>query len=62
MATPAQCYYCFESIAAAFEDEDPPSLSAIEELWEQHEQAKQLAVLKDKRYAFPKQNVSYPMV
>jgi hypothetical protein len=48
MATPALCYYCFECLSASFKDQDPPSLAAVEELWGQHEQAKELAVLKEK--------------
>ncbi|OJJ51406.1 hypothetical protein ASPZODRAFT_127474 [Penicilliopsis zonata CBS 506.65] len=45
MATPAQCYYCFESLAASFEYREPASLEIIEELWEQHERAKKVAEL-----------------
>lgn len=48
MATPAQCYYCFECLSASFKNEEPPSLAAVEELWEQYEQAKELAMLKEK--------------
>ncbi|KAJ5808601.1 hypothetical protein N7474_009870 [Penicillium riverlandense] len=46
MANTAQCYYCFEVLSASFEGRKPGSLLAIEALWEQHEQAKKLAVLK----------------
>ncbi|KAJ5601885.1 hypothetical protein N7510_011419 [Penicillium lagena] len=46
MANTAQCYYCFEVLSASFEGRKPGSLHAIEALWEQHEQAKKLAVLK----------------
>ncbi|KAJ9368795.1 hypothetical protein DTO282E5_6530 [Paecilomyces variotii] len=48
MATPAHCYYCFESLAASFEDREPPSLAVIEDLWEQYEQALELAALNGK--------------
>lgn len=48
MATPALCYYCFECLSASFKRQEPPSLAAVEELWEQHEQAKEAAVLKEK--------------
>lgn len=48
MATPAHCYYCFECLSASFEDREPPSLAVIEDLWEQHEQAKELAALREK--------------
>ncbi|KAL1967583.1 hypothetical protein VTN77DRAFT_3098 [Rasamsonia byssochlamydoides] len=48
MATPAQCYYCFECLSASFKNQEPPSLAAVEELWEQYEQAKELALLKEK--------------
>lgn len=48
MATPAQCYYCFECLSASFKNQEPPSLAAVEELWEQHERAKELAMLKEK--------------
>ncbi|KAK1142171.1 hypothetical protein N8T08_008097 [Aspergillus melleus] len=47
MASPAQCYFCFESLAAAYEDQDPVSLEVVEELWERHEQYKRLAALQD---------------
>ena len=40
MATPAQCYYCFESLDAAFKRKEPPSLAIVEDLWEQHERFK----------------------
>lgn len=45
MANPAQCYYCFESLSASFENREPASLVAIEALWEQHEQSKKLSKL-----------------
>lgn len=48
MANAAQCYYCFETLAASFEDREPTSLAAIEALWEQHEQSKKLSHLKAK--------------
>lgn len=47
MATPAQCYFCFESLSASFGGYEPTSLPIIEDLWEQHEQAKKLATLQD---------------
>ncbi|CAG8378081.1 unnamed protein product [Penicillium salamii] len=47
MATPAQCYYCFETLFASFEDREPANLAAIEALWEQHEQTKKLSDLED---------------
>lgn len=47
MASPAQCYYCFECLSASFEGRDPLSLAAVEELWEQHEQVKKLAVIQN---------------
>lgn len=43
MATLAHCFYCFESLNAAFENRDPPSLALVEELWEEHENSKELA-------------------
>lgn len=45
MANPAQCYYCFECLAASYEDTQPISLPLLEDLWEQHEQAKKLSSL-----------------
>lgn len=45
MATPAQCYYCFECLSASFEDREPASLAAVEALWEQHQQTKKLSSL-----------------
>ncbi|CAG8211776.1 unnamed protein product [Penicillium salamii] len=47
MATAAQCYYCFETLFASFEDREPATLAAIEALWEQHEQTKKLSNLED---------------
>ncbi|KAL6240087.1 hypothetical protein BDW75DRAFT_2458 [Aspergillus navahoensis] len=47
MATPAHCFYCFESLAASFEGNDPISLAAVEELWERYEQFKKLSELQD---------------
>lgn len=45
MANTAQCYYCFESLLASFEDREPATLAAVEALWEQHEQTKKLSRL-----------------
>lgn len=45
MANPAQCYYCFETLAASYDDRDPIALTTIESLWEQYEQSKKLASL-----------------
>ena len=39
MATQAHCFYCFECLAASFENQDAPSLTQIEDLWEQYEKA-----------------------
>ncbi|PLN80482.1 AMMECR1 family protein [Aspergillus taichungensis] len=47
MANPAQCYYCFETLAASYKDLEPPSLSTVEELWERYEHLKKLAALQD---------------
>lgn len=47
MATPAQCYFCFEVLLASFEDREPATLAAVEALWEQHEQTKKLSDLED---------------
>ncbi|KAJ5326805.1 hypothetical protein MYU51_001649 [Penicillium brevicompactum] len=47
MATPAQCYYCFEVLFASFEGREPTTLAAVEALWEQHEQTKKLSDLED---------------
>lgn len=47
MASPAQCYYCFECLSASFEGREPISLTALEELWEQHEQVKKLHAIQD---------------
>ncbi|KAL4985016.1 AMMECR1 domain-containing protein [Aspergillus falconensis] len=52
MATPAHCFYCFESLAASYEGHDPISLAAVDELWEKYEQFKKLSELQD--------NVSLP--
>jgi AMME syndrome candidate gene 1 protein len=51
MATPAHCYYSFECLSASFKDQDCPSLAVVEELWEQHEQTKQLAALQEHQWA-----------
>jgi len=50
MATPAHCYYSFECLSASFKDQDYPSLAVVEELWEQHEQTKQLAALQEHQW------------
>ncbi|EGD98880.1 ammecr1 family protein [Trichophyton tonsurans CBS 112818] len=42
MATPAQCYFCFETLAASFDGGKPPKLSVVEELWAEFETAKAL--------------------
>ncbi|PWY92536.1 hypothetical protein BO70DRAFT_425223 [Aspergillus heteromorphus CBS 117.55] len=48
MASPAHCYYCFESLAASYKDnKEPISLASVEELWERHEQFKKLAALNN---------------
>jgi Flp pilus assembly protein TadG len=47
MANTAQCYYCFESLLASFEDREPTTLAAVEALWEQHEQTKKLSSLEE---------------
>ncbi|KAJ5384391.1 hypothetical protein N7517_002302 [Penicillium concentricum] len=47
MANTAQCYYCFESLLASFENREPTTLAAVEALWEQHEQTKKLSSLKE---------------
>ncbi|KAJ5294090.1 hypothetical protein PENANT_c009G05497 [Penicillium antarcticum] len=46
MANTAQCYYCFESLLASFQDREPATLAAVEALWEQHEQSKKLSSLQ----------------
>ncbi|KAL9109647.1 MAG: hypothetical protein Q9227_005684 [Pyrenula ochraceoflavens] len=33
MATPAQCFYCFETLSASFERREPPSLAYVEEFY-----------------------------
>ncbi|CRG85663.1 AMME syndrome candidate gene 1 protein [Talaromyces islandicus] len=40
MASPAQCFYCFETLASSYDNEEPPSLAAIEESWWHFNQAK----------------------
>ncbi|KAJ5513993.1 hypothetical protein N7463_003545 [Penicillium fimorum] len=47
MANTAQCYYCFESLLASFENREPITLAAVEALWEQHEQTKKLSSLQE---------------
>lgn len=47
MANAAQCYYCFESLLASFEDREPVNLATVEALWEQHEHSKKLSSLKN---------------
>jgi hypothetical protein len=47
MASPAQCYYCFESLAASYKGHEPTSLTVVEELWERHEQYKKISALQD---------------
>ncbi|KAL2860766.1 AMMECR1 domain-containing protein [Aspergillus lucknowensis] len=47
MATPAHCYYCFESLAASYNGNDPIDLATVEELWERFEQFKKVASLQE---------------
>ncbi|KKK19310.1 hypothetical protein P175DRAFT_0526492 [Aspergillus ochraceoroseus IBT 24754] len=47
MATPAHCYYCFESLAASYNGDDPITLTAVEELWERYERFRKFAALQD---------------
>ncbi|KAF9884060.1 hypothetical protein FE257_002346 [Aspergillus nanangensis] len=47
MASPAHCYYCFESLASSYQDQDPIALTDVELLWERYEQFKKLAALQD---------------
>ncbi|KAF7718654.1 Uncharacterized protein PECH_008825 [Penicillium ucsense] len=47
MANISQCYYCFETLLASYEDRAPPALSIIESLWEKHEHSKKLAHVGD---------------
>ncbi|KAI7977287.1 hypothetical protein EIK77_004703 [Talaromyces pinophilus] len=51
MASPAQCFYCFETLAASYNDEEPPSLAAIESSYWNYIQSKQLAAVEDKTLA-----------
>ncbi|RAH66928.1 AMMECR1 domain-containing protein [Aspergillus aculeatinus CBS 121060] len=46
MATPAHCYYCFESLAASYQRKEPIDLASVEELWARHEQFKKLSALQ----------------
>ncbi|EGC42319.1 conserved hypothetical protein [Histoplasma capsulatum var. duboisii H88] len=47
MASAAQCFYCFECLSASFKGTEPPSLSAVEDLWEEFESFKALALRAD---------------
>ncbi|EER23249.1 hypothetical protein D8B26_001332 [Coccidioides posadasii str. Silveira] len=42
MASPAHCFYCFECLSASFEGTEAPSLSLVEDLWEEYEAFKEL--------------------
>ncbi|KAL4879665.1 AMMECR1 domain-containing protein [Aspergillus karnatakaensis] len=53
MAAPAHCYYCFESLAASYEGNEPISLAVVEELWERYEQFKKLSTLEDDIESLP---------
>ncbi|OAX81605.1 hypothetical protein ACJ72_04048 [Emergomyces africanus] len=44
MASPAQCFYCFECLSASFKDRKSPNLEAVEELWEEYESSKDLTL------------------
>lgn len=46
MANTAQCYYCFETLYASYEEREPPSLTVVEDLWSQYEQFKEISALK----------------
>ncbi|KAL4897797.1 AMMECR1 domain-containing protein [Aspergillus ambiguus] len=47
MASPAHCYYCFESLAASYKGHEPADLAVVEELWERYEQFNKIAALQD---------------
>ncbi|PGH36081.1 hypothetical protein GX50_01093 [[Emmonsia] crescens] len=47
MASPAQCFYCFECLSASFKGIEPPSLAVVEDLWEAFESPKDLAFRSD---------------
>ncbi|OJD24148.1 hypothetical protein ACJ73_04491 [Blastomyces percursus] len=42
MASPAQCFYCFECLSAVFNGTDAPRLAVVEDLWEAFESTKDL--------------------
>lgn len=42
MANISQCFYCFETLLASYEDREPPALGVVETLWEQHQHSKKL--------------------
>ncbi|OJD16672.1 hypothetical protein AJ78_03182 [Emergomyces pasteurianus Ep9510] len=44
MASPAQCFYCFECLSASFKGIEPPSLAVVEDLWEAFESSQDLAL------------------
>ncbi|KAL5340049.1 AMMECR1 domain-containing protein [Aspergillus crustosus] len=58
MATPAHCYYCFESLAASYEGSEPINLAAVEELWERFAQYKKLSALEDDSESLPTEGES----
>ncbi|PGH18664.1 hypothetical protein AJ80_04412 [Polytolypa hystricis UAMH7299] len=47
MATPAECFYCFECLSCSFTRAEPPCLDVVEDLWEEFEASKQLAQQSD---------------
>ncbi|PGH02903.1 hypothetical protein GX51_04359 [Blastomyces parvus] len=44
MASPAQCFYCFECLSASFNGTEAPSLAVVEDLWEAFESSKDLTL------------------
>ncbi|EAW09524.1 AMMECR1 domain-containing protein [Aspergillus clavatus NRRL 1] len=47
MASPAQCLYCFECLAASYRRHEPINLENVEELWERYERSKKIGSLQD---------------
>lgn len=59
MASPAQCFYCFETLAASFKNGEPPSLAAIETSYWHYCQSKQLTNMEDRAWVYLR---SFPVV
>lgn len=47
MASPALCFYCFETLAASYNHQEPPALTKVEQAWEEYQKEQTAVPLDD---------------